>query len=91
MFSEIFDAEGSAAGGAPRISNTDGVIIDCSVVLERFRSTPVEHRVPPTKPQFGGSLAKGSQGAAFFHLYDPAITRKRTIDTGALKSDDAKA
>ena len=85
----IFDAEGSAGGAsALRIVNKDSFIIhwtrDC---LEHFGfDTVVE-----------GTRANGcrtvrirgglKERLRFFHLTDPAITRKRSIQGTALKSD----
>jgi DNA repair photolyase len=89
----IFDAEGSCGcgpgGGILRIANTDPAIIDWTtyclrrlgfafVVEAAYNANGLRYvRVP------GGLQAQ----LRFFHMCDPAITRKRTIDGMALKSD----
>ncbi len=85
----IFDAEGSCSGaGALRISNKDGQIIHYTQEsLDRLGFNTV---VEPPRPN--GCLVVRIRGGLkerlrFFHLTDPAITRKRTIDGVALKSD----
>ncbi len=85
----IFDAEGSCAPAAAlRISNADGTIIHWTQEsLERLGFDVV---VEPPRPdgvrcvRIRGGL---KERLRFFHLTDPAITRKRTIDGVALKSD----
>jgi DNA repair photolyase len=85
----IFDAEGSCSGGdALRISNRDGQIVHYTqesldwlgfdTVVE-----PLRHNGVQTVRIRGGLKER----LRFFHLTDPAITRKRTIDGLALKSD----
>jgi DNA repair photolyase len=85
----IFDAEGSCSGQALRISKTDGALLHWTresldmlgfdTVLEDD-DHPNQHRVVRIR----GGL---KERLRFFHLTDPAITRKRTIDGMALKSD----
>jgi DNA repair photolyase len=87
----IFDAEGSChSNGALRISNTDRVIIDqIASCLRRFDFTFVlevsarDRPRPVTNVRLVGGLREHLR---FFHTVDPAITRKRTIEGGALKS-----
>jgi DNA repair photolyase len=84
----IFDAEGSCSGGVLRISNGDPEILgwvehclrtfDFDVVVERRPTTPV------ATVRVRGGL---KERLRFFHLTDPAITRKRDIEGMALKSD----
>ena len=85
----IFDAEGSCGGAnALRITNQDGQIIHYTQeALDRLGFDTV---VEPPRPN--GCLVVRIRGGLkerlrFFHLTDPAITRKRTIDGVALKSD----
>jgi DNA repair photolyase len=87
----IFDAEGSChSNGALRISNTNSVIIDrIASCLRRFDFTFVlemsakDRLRPVTNVRLVGGLREHLR---FFHTVDPAITRKRTIEGGALKS-----
>jgi DNA repair photolyase len=86
----IFDAEGSChSNGALRISNTNQVIIDqITSCLQRFNFKFVVEtsaKVRP-KPVRNVRLVGGlREHLRFFHTVDPAITRKRTIEGGALK------
>jgi DNA repair photolyase len=84
----IFDAEGSCGREALRISNKDRLILDWTAAsLGHFRFDHVEE---PPKPngvaciRIRGGLR---QRLRFFHLTDPAITHKRTVQGIALKSD----
>jgi DNA repair photolyase len=85
----IFDAEGSYSGGILRIPNTDPGIIDWVVSsLKSFRFDFAVERT--TRPN--GLVCvrlRGGLGEAlrFFHTVDPAITRKRSIEGVAIKSD----
>lgn len=84
----IFDAEGSYSG-ALRISNTDEVIIDqVRSCLRRFGFSyaidTAQREKPVTYVRLRGGL---KEHLRFFHTVDPAITRKRTIEGRALKSD----
>jgi DNA repair photolyase len=85
----VFDAEGSCGGAnALRICNRDGQIIHYTqesldrlgfdTVVEPRRANGV-HTV-----RIRGGL---KERLRFFHLTDPAITRKRTVEGIALKSD----
>jgi DNA repair photolyase len=85
----IFDAEGSCGGAnALRISNKDGQIIHYTQEsLDRLGfNTVVE---PPSRNGCRVVRIRGGlkERLRFFHLTDPAITRKRTIAGLALKSD----
>jgi DNA repair photolyase len=83
----IFDAEGSY-GGALRICNKDEPILDWTTwCLWRLGFDYVEERLAAsgcTNIRLTGGLREVLR---FFHTVDPAITRKRTIDGMALKSD----
>jgi DNA repair photolyase len=84
----IFDAEGSCSGQALRISNTDRLILDwTSECLGHFGFDSVEEALRPSgcsNIRIRGGLRERLR---FFHLTDPAITRKRTVQGMALKSD----
>jgi DNA repair photolyase len=85
----IFDAEGSCHGAGLRIANTDRAILDWTVAcLGRFGFDHVEER--SGRPN-GLSCIRVRGGLRerlrFFHLTDPAITHKRTVQGMALKSD----
>jgi DNA repair photolyase len=81
----IFDAEGCHSG-VVRISNTDHQIVDqISACLARLGFAFVVERARPLMVvRIRGGL---SERLRFFHTVDPAITRKRTIEGIALKSD----
>ncbi|MGK5738187.1 intein-containing Rv2578c family radical SAM protein [Micromonospora sp. URMC 103] len=83
----IFDAEGSCSGGILRISNSDDRILDEVLrALGHFGFQAVledpgrANRVREVR--LTGGIAERLR---FFHLTDPAITRKRSIDGAALK------
>jgi DNA repair photolyase len=85
----IFDAEGSCGGQALRICNADRAILDWTAAcLRQFGFDAVEE---PTSRANGVTCVRIRGGLRerlrFFHLTDPAITRKRTIQGTALKSD----
>ncbi len=84
----IFDAEGSCSGAALRISNGDRAMLDWTAAcLEHFGFDAVEEPAGPngiTNIRLRGGLRERLR---FFHLTDPAITRKRTVQGLALKSD----
>ncbi|MGW0213877.1 intein-containing Rv2578c family radical SAM protein [Micromonospora chokoriensis] len=83
----IFDAEGSCSRGTLRISNSDDAILDQATdALRRFGFSYVreDHGRPNRVRQIrltGGLAAR----LRFFHLTDPAITRKRSIAGAALE------
>jgi DNA repair photolyase len=85
----IFDAEGSCSRGIWRISNTDSEIIDwIRACLSRLGFVyALEHRQqmkPITTVRARGGL---SEQVRFFLGTDPAITRKRSLEGKALKTD----
>jgi DNA repair photolyase len=85
----IFDAEGICSGGILRISNTDSAVIDWTVSCLAWLGfdVAVEPVIRPngiTVVRLRGGL---KERLKFFHTVDPAITRKRTIDGVAIKSD----
>jgi len=87
----IFDAEGSLSDGILRISNTNPQIIDwiCRCLREfgfRFAvEAPAGNRIKPIKVvRLVGGLREHLR---FFHLVDPAISRKLDIAGRAVKSE----
>jgi len=85
----IFDAEGSCGAHALRISNGDHLLLDwISACLAHFGFDAVKE---PTTQSNGVTCVRLRGGLRerlrFFHLTDPAITRKRTVQGTALKSD----
>jgi DNA repair photolyase len=83
----IFDAEGSYSGGVLRISNTDDVIIER--VTSCLRGFGFAFVVERPKDHCATVRLRGGlrEHLRFFHTVDPAITRKRSIDGVALKSN----
>ena len=85
----IFDAEGSCSRGILRISNTDPSIIGWTKSC--LASLGFDVAVEPTTGANGLTVLRLRGGLKerlrFFHSTDPAITRKRTIDDVAIKSD----
>jgi DNA repair photolyase len=83
----IFDAEGSFDSG--RIANTDAVIIDW--ITYCLRQLGFRYVVEPTRNPNGMTYVRLTGGlkerVRFCHAVDPAITRKRSIDGIAVKSD----
>jgi DNA repair photolyase len=83
----IYDAEGNfSSSGCIRISNTDPTIIDWTTFACRRLGLPfVVERTgdPKWNVRIRGGL---EQQLRFFHLTDPAITRKRSIEGRAVKS-----
>jgi DNA repair photolyase len=84
----IFDAEGSYSG-AMRIANCDPEIIDWTSWALRqlgfqYVTEPRGKANGLTYIRLRGGLREAMR---FFHLTDPAITRKRAIDGVAIKSD----
>ena len=88
----IFDAEGSYSGAAIRISNTDSTLLELIASCLRslgfsFTFRTVDRggaRKPITRMRLLGGLREYLR---FFHTVDPAITRKRTIEGQAIKSN----
>jgi DNA repair photolyase len=84
----IFDAEGSCSGHALRIANTDPLIIGWTAAcLSRFGFQHVEEGSPSRELRYLRLRGGLRERLRFFHLADPAITRKRTVQGTALKSD----
>jgi DNA repair photolyase len=86
----IFDAEGSYSQSL-RIANCDQEIIDWTTYcLRRFGfSHVIEKTSRPNGLTYLRLTGDLKQHLRFFHTVDPAITRKRTIEGMALKSDAA--
>jgi len=84
----IFDAEGSYSRGILRIPNCDrGIISHIGESLKRFGFTYVIESIAREKPVEVVRIVGGvREHLRFFHLVDPAITRKRTIDGYAIKN-----
>ncbi|MGQ0803913.1 MAG: radical SAM protein [Actinomycetota bacterium] len=86
----IFDAEGSRSAHALRIANSDSEIIDeITSALDYFGFRFVVETQPrENRTMFYVRIVGGlREHLRFFHTVDPAITRKRTIDGVAIKSD----
>ena len=85
----IFDAEGSYSQGAWRISNTDPQIIEAATRSLTFFG--FDYMLEPSGRPNGlvGVRLRGGlrEVVRFFHTVDTAITRKRSINGVALKSD----
>ena len=85
----IFDAEGSCSQGILRISNTDPQIIGW--IVSSLKSLGFDFAVEPLDRPNGLVCIRLRGGLReelrFFHTVDPAITRKRSIEGVALKSD----
>jgi DNA repair photolyase len=85
----IFDAEGSCGGEALRIANTDQEILTwVGACMDRFG---FEHVVERTSNPNGLTYIRLRGGLPermrFFLSTDPAITRKRSIDGAAVKTN----
>ncbi|MGH2778861.1 MAG: LAGLIDADG family homing endonuclease, partial [Actinomycetota bacterium] len=92
----IFDAEGGYNLGVLRIANSDPEIIDQITTCLRGFNLPfvvesvarVSESGTPRKPMFNVRLVGGLRNhLRFFHLADPAITRKRTFEGRAIKGN----
>ncbi len=85
----IFDADGSCSRGILRIGNTDPEII--SRAASCFAALGFDVAVEPTVRANGLTYLRLLGGLRerlrFFHSTDPVITRKRTVDGVAIKSD----
>jgi DNA repair photolyase len=85
----IFDAEGSYSRGVLRISNTDQGIIGWTVACMATLGFAVV--IEPGQRANGLRVVRLRGGLAealrFFHTTNPAITRKRTIEGVAIKSN----
>lgn len=84
----IFDAEGSHSGSL-RIANTDQEIIEWTAYcLRRFGFDYIlEDRDRPNGLHYVRLRGGLRERLRFLHLTEPAITRKRSIENLALKSD----
>jgi DNA repair photolyase len=89
LLAGIFDAAGSYSRGVWRVPNTDQEIIDWTTrALDELGFDSV--REPTVRPnglvvvRLRGGLKEAMR---FFHTVDPAITRKRSIEGMAIKSD----
>src|SRR6202042_1987964 len=85
----IFDAEGSYSRGIWRMSNTDPEIIKWTT--RALDSLGFSYAIEDLKKPNGivGIRMLGGlrEVMRFFHTTDPAITRKRSIEGVAIKSD----
>lgn len=88
FLSGIFDAEGGCSRGILRISNTDDEIIDwLTRCLKEFDFAHVVETRSNVKDMRVVRVADGlSERLRFFHLVNPAITRKLDIGGVAVKS-----
>ena len=84
----IFDAEGGCCEGVFRISNTDPEIIDWTTRgLARFGFRfAIEDRRSSNGLKVIRLLGGLPERLRFFHLTDPAIRRKRSIEESAIKT-----
>ena len=85
----IFDAEGSYSRGILRIPNTNPKIIRWTVAsLELFGfDVALEDRCLPNEIKYIRLRGGLREAMRFFHTVDPAITRRRSIEHVAIKSD----
>lgn len=84
----IFDAEGSCSRGILRISNSDPEILArIGSSLRRLNFFYVQETPKPNRVACIRLLGGLRERQRFFHAVDPAITRKRSIEGMALKSD----
>jgi DNA repair photolyase len=85
----IFDAEGSCSRGIWRISNTDPQMIDATT--RSLAALGFDYVLEPSGLPNGLVTVRLRGGLTavvrFFQTTDPAITRKRSIDGFALKSE----
>ena len=82
----IFDAEGSSVAASIRICNSDPTILDWTTFACRRLGIPFV--VEKLRDGMWNVRVRGGleQQLRFHHLTDPAITRKRSIDGHAVKS-----
>ena len=85
----IFDAEGCFSRGILRIANTDPEIIGWTVSsLEFFGfDVAVDRTSRPNGMAYVWVRGGLREALRFFHTVDPAISRKRSIEGVAIKSD----
>lgn len=88
----IFDAEGSCGREAWRVSNTDPLIVAwLKACLDHFNFRyAVEDRGLANGLRTVRLLGGLHERLRFFHLTNPAITRKRTIDGMALEASGSR-
>jgi DNA repair photolyase len=84
----IFDAEGSWSQGILRIANGDPMMLDTTMLA--LRRLGFDAVIEPPRPN--GCRAVRVRGGLvqhmrFFALVDPAISRKRSLDGKAIKTD----
>ena len=86
FLSGIFDAEGSYSGGILRISNKDEAVLRC--IDESLKHFGWDAVVEWRPNGIGAVRIRGGlrEHLRFFHLTDPVISRKRSIDGQALKN-----
>ncbi|WP_159796899.1 intein-containing Rv2578c family radical SAM protein [Puerhibacterium puerhi] len=83
----IFDAEGSCSRGVLRVSNADEQILRrTSAALDRFAIPNVRERARPNGVATIRVTGGESVRRRFFHLVDPAISRKLAITGAAVKT-----
>jgi DNA repair photolyase len=84
-----FDAEGSSGGEALRIANTDPEILRwVGACLDRFGFEHMAERTPDPNGMTSIRLRGGlPERMRFFLSTDPAITRKRSIEGAAVKTN----
>ena len=83
----IFDAEGSYHQGILRICNTDPTLIDWTTFGLRRLGLPFVVEQVGDEAKWNVRVRGGlKQHLRFFHLTEPTITRKRSIDGQAVKS-----
>jgi DNA repair photolyase len=85
----IFDAEGSCSDFAIRISNCDPEILRwVEACLKCFRFDVVAERLGTPNGMTNLRIRGGlSERLRFFHTTDPAITRKRSVEGQAIKTN----
>jgi DNA repair photolyase len=85
----LFDAEGSYSRGILRVSNTDRAIIGWAISCLASLGFGVAFEPSDRANGLAVLRLRGGlrEALRFFHTTDPAITRKRTIDGVAIKSD----
>jgi DNA repair photolyase len=85
----IFDAEGSYSRGVWRVANTDPEIINWTT--RSLDTLGFDYALEPSNRPNGLVVVRLRGGLKeamrFFHRTDPAITRKRSIEGVAIKSD----
>jgi DNA repair photolyase len=85
----IFDAEGGYSKGVWRVCNTDPEIVGWTVSSMQALGfdVVVEHTNRPNGTKYARLRGGLKEVLRFFHTTEPAITRKRSVDGMAIKSD----